>query len=78
MKFNINDYVSVTLTEVGATIYNDYYAPFIAERPEYYTWWVEKKASDVLKDQLWSIMQKFGPHVGLGFASPFEDCVIDI
>jgi hypothetical protein len=70
MKFNMNNYVEVVLTERGAEIYNECWKSYKSLLP--------KKSGDVLKDPLWSIMETFGQHVGLGANSPFENCEIDL
>jgi hypothetical protein len=70
MKFevNMNDAAEVVLTELGAQVYNKYHERYTYYRPEI----VSK--GDVLRDQLWHLMQVFGPAIHLGQYSPFEEC----
>lgn len=70
-KFNINNYVSVTLTEYGAKIYNSQWDGLSIPKeyiPE------QKKAGDTLKIQMWCLLETFGKHISIGFNSPFENC----
>ena len=73
MKFNMNNYVSVTLTKRGTEIYNARWEGL--RLPEEY---IPKPASEgyVLKAQLWSLFQDFGEHIYLGCHMPFEGCTL--
>ncbi len=72
-KFNINNYATVTLTEIGAQIYNARYddlkipAEYISDKVE---------AGYVLKAQLWTLLQDFGQYMTLGSPNPFEQCIM--
>lgn len=70
-KFNINNYATVTLTEIGAQIYNARYDDIIM--PEKYKP-AKVEAGYVLKAQLWTLFQDFGQYMTLG--SPFEQCIM--
>lgn len=66
VKFNINDRMTVTLTDTGKQI-------ILAERAEtgldnLYAWDSENR----LTSQGWVIMQLFGEHIGMGLNNPFE------
>jgi hypothetical protein len=76
MEININDYVEVVLTQAGADTYNTYWNDISYRWPGF----VEKnlKEGDVLKEQLWSVMQIFGPHIHLGGHVPFVMCRMNI
>jgi hypothetical protein len=71
MKFeiNLNDFVEVVLTEMGAAVYNEFYEKL--NLPEKYLPPL-KLEGDVHRDQLWHIMQVFGPCISIGLVSPFE------
>ena len=71
MKFNANNYVEVVLTERGAEIYNAWCNESVYTR-------VHKQEGEVLKEQLWLIMNIFGKHFKLGSVSPFENCDIHL
>lgn len=77
IQFNMNENVEVTLTKFGAKVINDDRAEIRKLVPEY----APKAYSegDVLKDQLWSVMQTFGPHIHMGMVEvPFKDNIITI
>jgi hypothetical protein len=67
---NANRQVSVVLTETGANAMNAIYAEYgLARR------W---SAGDVLKDQLWSVMQTLGSAFVMGGEPPVKDCEITL
>lgn len=74
MKINLNDFVSVVLTESGAktlNYQNDYYKSFIPNySPQYY------KAGDNYKTQLHTLMNEFGNNMIVGNEVPFENCEV--
>lgn len=77
MKFNINNYVSVTLTEFGAEIYNARYddiKPFVPTKHLFQN--TDVKAGYVLRAQMWTLFQDFGPYIMLGGNNPFEGCIM--
>lgn len=71
MKFNINNYVKVKLTDFGREIHSDWWnsldsswmRPYRSptEDAEGYSVW-----------QLWHLMEIFGEHIHLGGKNPFE------
>lgn len=68
MKININDTVKVILTEAGARHYNEVWN-------EYTLYGIEPKnlvAGDILKTQLWCLMQDFGSEIGMCQPLMFE------
>ena len=76
MKFNINDYVRVKLTDLGRYIYyhqydelNKIYGKQVCE-PSY-----PKEVDGWYRAQLWSIMELFGPHIGMGKLNVFETII---
>ena len=75
MKVNINNFATVTLTERGAIVWNDYHASTRTMYPLSYPF---KKAGDVVRDELWSIMHIFGNSLYNGRKTPFEGNVMDI
>ena len=78
-SFNLNDAVTVTLTERGAHILNivnrDRQAALPpaarSEKPIY-------RAGDVYKNQVWGLMEIFGLHTGLGQQSPFLNAEVTL
>lgn len=73
MKFNINSMVRVTLTAQGAEILERELGKLPNQlRPD-----TRYKEGSVHKDQMWVLMQTFGPHLCMGM-QPFENCEIDI
>lgn len=72
MKYlNINDSVTVVLTTEGARIYNA--RPGAAELGL-----AQVGEGSVIRDQLWGLMEIFGPHITLGRQPPFQKCRIGI
>lgn len=74
MKFNMNYYATVTLTQYGADVYNNHYRNMNV--PAKYKPLPEQEGT-ILKRQLWDLMHIFGPHIALGMESPFKDCIIE-
>ena len=74
MKFNINGYVEVKLTDTGIEILkneHDYYQNFRpADKREHF----ELKLTDdgLYRTQAWCLFETFGSHVGMGKPTPFE------
>lgn len=72
---NINDQCTVTLTEAGAKIYNEW------GNQHKYPGSAPYRHADgfVLRTQLWSLMQIFGSHIYMGMAQvPFLNAKINI
>lgn len=69
--FNLNQSVTVVLTESGAKTHNNRWRSVIARMPAHCRP-VEKKAGDKLRTQMWSLMQDFGPSIVIGMEPPFE------
>jgi len=77
IKFNINSYVRVRLTDYGRALHRKKhdelnerlaargYKPFVSYSPP-------KEEDGWSKWQMWHLMETFGRHVGLGVSSPFE------
>jgi len=73
MKFNINEYVKVRLTEVGreslrkqhTELFRGYPSPMEYREPEV-------DAEGFTKFQLWDLMNKLGPGCWNGCQVPFE------
>lgn len=73
---NINDNVQYTLTASGAAIWNARY-----EDTAMLTKYVPEvmRAGDVVKTQLWYVMQVFGPHIYLGMGEAFcVNCEMEV
>jgi len=71
IAINLNVTAKVILTEQGAAFYEEYrkqcrYPP----KPV--------QAGEVLRDQLWHIMQVFGSSLVLGGLPPFKDLEVEI
>jgi hypothetical protein len=78
MKFNINNYVSVVLTQTGADIFNaneEYWENIL---PQGSSRGIRYKVGDTMRAQMWHMFQLFGPHIHLGGEIPFYMCEIDI
>jgi hypothetical protein len=71
MNINLNATVSITLTEHGAAVLNNWNQdPAV---PSIY-WSKTRTAGEVLVTQLWEVMQVFGPSTCLGMPGPhFEN-----
>jgi len=74
--FNINNYATVTLTEFGAEIYNKRYDSIPAATRLKLGMFSSVKEGHILKAQLWSLFQDFGPYISLGRENPFEGCIM--
>lgn len=64
MNINLNDFVSVTLSQLGATILNQQNIRH-GRTPEY-------SPGDTYKTQIWILMEVFGPFIGIGKQQPFD------
>ena len=72
MNLNLNDNVSVVLTEAGAKRYNEWHEQFIVGLPVSRS--KGKAAGDTLHAQLWMLFQTFGDSIHLGMSEvPFLD-----
>jgi hypothetical protein len=75
MRFNINDYVNVKLTDYGRQLHReDHYAFWkAAGREPPYPYRPPKEDADGWSQwQMWDLMQTFGKHISLGTKMPFE------
>ncbi len=73
MKFNINNYVRVKLTDRGRENHRKNHDELFAgwsEKPEYRP--PVEDAEGWSKWQMWSLMADFGPHISIGMNPPFE------
>lgn len=82
MKTTLNDMCTVALSEAGAAHLNDinrncndmfYSKSLIAYRAK-----TDYVKGDMYRAQLWSIMEIFGPTLGLGSDAPFVNCEMNI
>jgi hypothetical protein len=72
MRLNLNAKVVVTLTEAGASIFNDHMARYPMKTPL-------KVAGDTYRTELWALMQVFGAHIYMGMGEvPFLDNDLEI
>lgn len=69
MFFNINDYVWLKLTEIGHSIYLEYWAEVLPNYEERPTLHMVNGYSRLL---LWEAMEIFGQHMHIGGNLPFE------
>ena len=76
MKFNINNYVSFTLTAFGAKVWNARYDHVKAALPKFELP-EPKYEGDVVKEQLWSVIQTFGETTFLGGEVFCKNCEIE-
>lgn len=76
-SFNINNYAAVRVTAFGAEVYNKRYDDTKKYFPADYIFNnVDVKEGYVLKAQLWSLFQDFGPYISLGMTNPFKECIM--
>jgi hypothetical protein len=74
MKFNINDYVRVKLTDHGRKILDDQHTEFKKVMPSAEP--IHKPDEDGwCKFQLWELMSIFGQHLYNGCQIPFETTI---
>lgn len=87
MKFNINDYVKVKLTDYGKLClkknYDDmmeFLKSWYGDDMEKYSWLEfklpEEDGEGYSEWQLWKLMQEFGKYCENGFTIPFETEII--
>jgi len=75
MKINLNDNVRVKLTKKGLLVLMEQHEELMSifpERARYHFRTPETDRDGWTKFQLWSLMQKFGKHIGMGFDPVFE------
>jgi hypothetical protein len=78
MKFNINNYATVTLTATGAEIYNKRYDDVKQFMPSDYVFRNTNVTEGfILKTQLWVLFNDFGEYINIGMMSPFKDGIIE-
>ena len=71
IPFNLNNCALVKLTPNGRKIWLDYWRPYSGGKEEQ----MLDDATDAegyFREQLWAIMQVFGPHIRMGCNPPFE------
>ena len=72
---NINDAITVTLTEEGVGVLNEYYRGRRQKLIKYH-----HKGGDIYKFQIWELMAIFGRHMHMGAVQFFKDneiCVLE-
>lgn len=73
VQFNINDYVSVRLTEAGKKLHRQQYEQLSADYPKLQSYQEPKTdAMGYSQWQFWYLMQTFGPYISMGSESPIE------
>ncbi|MCP4601676.1 MAG: hypothetical protein GY847_14375 [Proteobacteria bacterium] len=84
MKININDTARVTLTYLGAKVYNEHVAKVAAhisgmglDLPPGNLNLAPKEVGDTLTECIWYFMAVFGPDMSLG-RGHFEGAIMDI
>lgn len=77
IKFNINEYFRVKLTERGKQLHRDQHAALNARFPAALLKYTapEEDGEGWSKWQAWHLMQTFGEHIGMGFDPPFETTI---
>jgi hypothetical protein len=72
MEVNVNDYVKVKLTEKGHEILKSQHDE-LREYASYLGDYIEPKTDDAgfTKFQLWTLMETFGPYIGMCKSPPF-------
>lgn len=81
IKFNINQYVLVKLTEDGKKILREDHYEFwrkVGRQPPYQYSEPKEDSEGYSKFQLWDLMSKLGPYCTLGFKLPFDTEIIFI
>lgn len=77
VAFNINDTVRVKITEKGHALlrkdHEEFFAKLASKRPYEPP---KEDAEGYSRWQLWSLMQSFGPHISLGFETPFDPAIL--
>lgn len=72
---NMNDRVTVRLTETGLRMLDEYEANLgLPERHRR----MSVTDGNLWKGQLWALMQEFGPSISMGFDSPFLLNLLDV
>lgn len=77
MKFNINFYVRVKLTDEGRRIHRENWDKLFSLKPGFEYRPPKEDEDGWSKFQLWELMREFGESVGCGMECPF-DTEIDI
>lgn len=70
--FNVNEYVSVRLNELGHAVIVRNRKDFMARHPNVRLSMPVPDADGYVRFPLWELMQLFGEHMGLGKPVPFE------
>ena len=70
-NMNVNDQVSVTLTEEGLRLWDEYHDGYPALQ-------ARAREEGGLKTEVWKLMQVFGPHVRMGGPNHFVNNEIKI
>ena len=82
MKINLNDMCTVALSEAGAAHLNNINKHsndvFDNKSTIAYRAKTDYIKGDMYRNQLWNIMEIFGPIIGLGLDAPFVNCEINI
>ncbi|MFD1179223.1 hypothetical protein ACFQ3W_23420 [Paenibacillus puldeungensis] len=81
IKFNINNWVKVKLTELGKEIEKKNYEALNEMLKQYGSKYSDEFKLEVDENgytsyQLWELFEKFGSHVGIGKKQPFETEII--
>lgn len=71
---NLNQYATVRLTDHGRKIWHDAWEPYDK------TGDMDKKVQPdgKLREQIWHIMQVFGPHIGMALPPVFAEVTMEI
>lgn len=70
MKINLNDNVRVKLNDRGRFIWNRYWV--LATHNDDHSMNSKITEDGYLQEQLWVVMNVFGPHLQMGFDQPME------
>lgn len=77
-EFNINNHVEFELTGYGAQILNDNSLRLALKYPNVTAFhdYKRHKEGDVIKMQLWKVMEEFGEHTSLGLETFCKNATI--
>lgn len=75
MKFNLNGYVRVKLTNRGREILRQQHAAFAKKWPKVKEFIPIPEIDGWSRWQMWVLMETFGPHVHVGRDNPFKTII---
>lgn len=77
LRFNVNSYVRVRLTDHGRKLHRQGWEKWIAQFPNFPDYVPPKEDAGGWSEwQLWDLMNVFGPFMGNGRETPFETEIV--